>query len=68
MASQGKCKNCKIHYVFTDGVYMFANVEFRVSEILCPACNRPLDKTSKLSNLTKKYIHRHRLLIRDDNK
>jgi len=67
MASQGKCKNCKIHYVFVDGGVP-RPVAFRVSEILCPACNRPLDKTSKLSNLIKRLIDRNDLLIRDDNK
>ncbi len=67
MASQGKCKKCKIHYVFVDGDVP-RSVVFRVSEILCPACNRPLDKTSNLSKLPEQYIHRNDLLIRDDNK
>ena len=72
MAQQGKCNTCKVRFIFTDGAKVPKNVVFRVWEIACPTCDRPLSRTSKLSKLPEHWISAKRLEItlyqREDNK
>ena len=60
MATQGKCTDCKVHYVFTDDVTGFnCDVRFTLPEILCPKWLKPLQRTS---GLQRKFV---RQLIRE---
>lgn len=44
------------------------NVVFKIADIICPLCHRPLSRTSKLSKLPEIHIRKQDLKIIDYEK